>query len=89
MNAQTRLEEQKKEIDKKLAVLKNSSIKGLAEISVEEKCAAFDLIYARTRQHLDAVMDDKGRDDDEHYIYEEAMEATLGKKVFDVIGTWD
>lgn len=56
----------------------------LRDITDAEKVAAFDVLYAQARQHYDETKAAKRyRDDDsEHYLYEAAMEQTLGKGVF-------
>lgn len=54
-----------------------------------EKIAAFDNLHTMTQQYFDGVMEAKAYpvdDDSRHYIYEAAMEQTLGMDCFQRMG---
>lgn len=52
------------------------------EISVDEKCAAFDRLHEQAMEHFNSISEQGYADDDSgHYMYEEVMKL-LGKDVF-------
>lgn len=67
-----------------------------SDITVAEKCKAFDKLHKMTLEHTLRIIRDRdyGDDDDvKHFIYEAAMEGTLGENVFDHLnkvtkGSW-
>jgi len=83
------LEKQRAELDKRIAALKEPKAgpRELSSFSPEEKVEAFDKIYAICRKSFDDMLGEDWHEDndDDHYIYEAAMQATLGEKIFDTI----
>ena len=65
-----------------------SNIEMLCDFTDEEKCAAFDLLYAHARGGLMHIIEHRyERKDDEYYTYELAVNLTIGKAAFDIINS--
>jgi hypothetical protein len=62
----------------------------LKAVTNEEKIAAFDKLFESCTKYAEKVIRKKeyGDDDDPHYLYEETMEAVLGKGIFKVLNEW-
>ena len=83
------LERQRAELDKKIAAIKDPKDRprDLESFTDEEKIAGFDKLYKSCRKTFDDMLGEDWHEDndDEHYIYEEVMQVTLGPKIFDTI----
>lgn len=83
------LENKKRQIEEQISDLKkvkhHNKPRSLDEITPLEKIKGFDKIYAITKRHFDETLDGEADDDTPHYIYEEAMQSTLGQKIFETM----
>lgn len=85
-NRLNHLNNEKSRIEKDIKALENMNYNSLALYTTAQKVTIFDALYKSCETHfLKSVDSSFEDDDDEHYLYEELMQSTLGDDIFETM----